>query len=65
MLEGLIAANTLRRVEREELLQEIESGGRRVGVQGLELDTGLDWQRADVAAVSSSNTAINSLLGTG
>jgi hypothetical protein len=44
VLQSFLAADTLRRVESQKLLQKVESQGRRGRVKSLELDPRLDRQ---------------------
>lgn len=54
VLEGLLAPDTLGRVKREHLGEQIESEGRGIRVEGLELHSGLDRQRSDVPEIMIS-----------
>lgn len=63
MIQRLLAANPLRRVKREHLLQQVDRERVRVRVQGLERDARLNGQRADIVLCTRGPDASEGVLG--
>ena len=65
VIQGLLASNTLRRVEIEHSGQEVYREGIGMGDKGGERNPGLDWKRANVFLGTGGANTAKSILGWG